>query len=74
MYFAKIPNCNCRRTYLLRESYRENGPVKNGTLADVSHLTIEPIQLLSRVLKGEKLIPADERSHVVDEAADWLDC
>ena len=60
MYVAKIPNRDSPPTYLLRESYRENGRVKNRTLANISHLPLEQIQLLSRVLKGERLLPADE--------------
>ena len=59
MYVAKIPNRNSPPTYLLRESYRENGRVKNRTLANISHLPIEQIELLSRVLKGEQLLPAE---------------
>ena len=59
MYVAKIPNRNSPPTYLLRESYRENGRVKNRTVANISHLPIEQIQLLSRVLKGEQLLPAE---------------
>jgi len=60
MYVARIPNRDSPPTYLLRESYRENGRVKNRTLANISHLPIEQIQLLSRVLKGEQLLPADD--------------
>lgn len=56
MYVAKIPNRNSRPTYLLRESYRENGEVKNRTLANISHLPDRQIQLISRVLKGEELV------------------
>lgn len=59
MYVAKIPNRNSPPTYLLRESYRENGQVKNRTVANISHLPVEQIQLLSRVLKGEQLLPSD---------------
>jgi transposase len=60
MYVAKIPNRTSPPTYLLRESYRENGHVKNRTIANISHLPIEQIQLLSRVLNGEQLLSADE--------------
>ena len=59
MYVAKIPNRKSPPTYLLRESYRENGRVKNRTVANISHLPLEQIQLLSRVLKGEQLLPAE---------------
>jgi len=59
MYVARIPNRNSPPTYLLRESYRDNGHVKNRTVANISHLPLEQIQLLSRVLKGEQLLPVD---------------
>ena len=60
MYVAKVPNRNSVPTYLLRESYRENGKVKNRTLANLSHLPHAQIQLISRVLKGEELVPIDD--------------
>lgn len=60
MYVARIPNRNSPPTYLLRESYRENGRVKNRTLANISHLPVGQIALLSRVLKGERLMPVDD--------------
>ena len=59
MYVARIPNRNSPPAYLLRESYRENGCVKNRTVANISHLPIQQIQLLSRVLKGEQLLPVE---------------
>lgn len=59
MYRARIPHRNSPPTDLLRESYRENGQVKNRTLAQISPRPIEQIQLLSRVLPGEQLLPAD---------------
>ena len=60
MYVAEVPNRNSRPTYLLRESYREDGKVKNRTLANLSHLPDDRIQLLRRVLKGEQLVSADD--------------
>lgn len=60
MYVATIPNRDSPPTYLLRESYRENGRVKNRTLANISHLPTSQIQLLSRVLRGETLLPAED--------------
>ncbi len=65
MYVAKVPNRNSPPTYLLRESYRANGQVKNRTLANISNLPIEQIQLLSRVLKGEQLLPADDTFRII---------
>ncbi len=60
MYIAKVPNRNSPPAYLLRESYRENGKVKNRTLANLSHLPLSQIQLISRVLKGQELVPIDD--------------
>ena len=60
MYIAKVPNRNSPPAYLLRESYRENGKVKNRTLANLSSLPIDQIEAMRRVLKGEKLVPAAE--------------
>ena len=60
MYVAKIPNRNSPPTYLLRESYRQNGKVRNRTLANLSSLPLEQIEQIRRVLKGEKLVPVEE--------------
>jgi transposase len=65
MYIAKVPNRNSPPAYLLRESYRENGKVKNRTLANLTALPLEQIELLSRVLKGETLVPADDAFRIV---------
>ena len=43
MNVAGIPNRNSPPTYLLRESYRDNGRVKNRTITNISHLPIEQI-------------------------------
>ena len=60
MYVATVPNRNSRPTFLLRESYRHKGQVKNRTLANISHLPDSQIQLIRRVLKGEELVPIDD--------------
>ena len=60
MYIARVPNRNSPPAYLLRESYREYGKVKNRTLANLSALPIEQIEAIRRVLKGEKLVPIEE--------------
>jgi len=60
MYIARIPNRSSPPAYLLRESYREGGKVKNRTLANLSHLPIEQIELIRRVLKGEHLVAPEE--------------
>lgn len=60
MYIARIPNRSSPAAYLLRESYREDGQVKNRTLANLSHLPIEQIEQIRRVLKGESLVSPDD--------------
>jgi transposase len=60
MYIANVPNRNSPPTYLLRESYRENGKVKNRTLANLTHLPHSQIQLISQVLKGQELVAVDD--------------
>ena len=60
MYVAVVPNRNSKPTYLLRESYREGGKVKNRTLANLSRLPMEKIALIDRVLKGHQLVPLEE--------------
>jgi hypothetical protein len=64
MYIARVPNRNSPPSYLLRESYRENGKVKNRTLANLSSLPRPQIAMLSRVLRGESLVAADDAFHV----------
>ena len=41
---------------LLRHSYREDGKVKNRTLANLSHLPKETVELVRRSLAGEKFL------------------
>ena len=52
MYVARVPNRQSPPAILLRESFREDGKVKNRTLANLSHWPDEKIDALSRVLKG----------------------
>jgi transposase len=60
MYIARVPNRSSPPAYLLRESYREAGKVKNRTLANLSQLPIQQIELMRRVLKGETLVSLHE--------------
>jgi transposase len=66
MYVAIVPNRNSKPAVLLRESYREDGKVKNRTLANISHLADDKIDLLRRVLSGEKLVGADDSVEAVE--------
>ena len=45
---------------LLRRSYREGGKVKKETVANLSHLPDEVIELIRRALRGESFLAAEE--------------
>ncbi len=65
MYVTAIPNRNSPPAVLLRESYREDGRVKNRTLANLSKWPAEKVANLKRVLKGEHLVSIDETFDIV---------
>src|SRR5919106_2810220 len=44
--------------HLLRRSYREGGKVKKETLANLSHLPDDLVELIRRRLQGERFLPA----------------
>src|SRR6266516_6037118 len=46
-------------THLLRRSYREGGKVKNETLANLSHLPDELIELIRGALAGRRYVDAE---------------
>ena len=53
MYVSAVPNRNSPPAILIRESYREDGKVRNRTIANISHWPPEQIQALRQVLKGQ---------------------
>lgn len=53
MYVAVVPNRNSPPAVLLREAFRQDGKVRNRTLANLSHWPAEQIQALRQVLKGD---------------------
>jgi Transposase DDE domain len=53
------------RSYLLRRSYRDGGQVKHETLANLSQLPAEQIELISRSLRGEAFVPAAAAVQVI---------
>lgn len=57
MHIAKVPNRNAKPSFLLRETYREDGKVKNRTLANLSKLPAERIETLRAALRGDPLAP-----------------
>lgn len=58
MYVASIPNRNSPPAILLRESYREDGKVKNRTLANLSDWPPAKLEALRAVLRGATNIAA----------------
>ena len=52
MYVAMVPNRGSPPAILLRESFREDGKVKNRTLANLSHWPEDKVEALRGVLKG----------------------
>lgn len=60
MYIASIPNRGSRPTIIIREGYREDGKVKNRTIANITHWPKEKINALRLVLKGKKVALVDE--------------
>jgi len=67
MYVVDIPNRNSPPATLLRESYRENGKVKNRTLANLSQWPRHKIEALKAVLKG-----STPQTRPLDQAFDVL--
>jgi hypothetical protein len=59
MYVVKVPNRGSPPAILLRESYREDGKVKNRTLANLSSWPEAKVEALSAVLKGQPPPGAD---------------
>jgi hypothetical protein len=45
-------------THLLRRSYREDGKVKNETVANLSHLPADLIEMIRASLAGQPFVPA----------------
>jgi transposase len=60
MYIEVVPNRSSPPTVLLREGWREGKKVRKRTLANLSKLPAEAVEVLRRVLKGETLVNAEE--------------
>jgi hypothetical protein len=45
-------------THLLRPSYRQDGKVKNETVANLSHLPADLIEMIRASLAGQAFVPA----------------
>jgi hypothetical protein len=60
MYVTVVPNRGSPPAILLRATYREDGKVKNRTLANLTKWRPEKIAALRAVLRDEPLLPAGE--------------
>jgi transposase len=66
MYITSIPNRSSPPAILLRESFRENGKVKSRTLANLSKLPKDAVDLLKRHLAGDRFVGTDEAFDYVE--------
>ncbi len=65
MHIDIVPNRTSKPTVLLRTARREGKKIKKHTLANLSELPMDQVELIRRALKGEKLVPADAVFEVV---------
>ena len=56
MYITSIPNRNSPPCILLRESYRQEGKVRNRTLANLTHWPPDLVEGLRQLLQGGKVL------------------
>jgi len=47
-------------SHLLRRTYREGGKVRHETLGNISHLPPELVEIIRKVLRGERYVPVSE--------------
>lgn len=69
MYIDVVPNRNSPPAVLLRESFREGREVRKRTLANLSALPMEQVELLRRSLKGERFYSIEQLFRVVRNTA-----
>ena len=60
MHIDIVPNRVSRPTILLRESYRDGGNVKKRTIGNISSLSMDKVELIRQVLRGDPLVPVTE--------------
>jgi len=68
MYIAIVPNRSSPPAILLRQGYREDGKVRNRTLANLSSLPMDQIAAIRAVLRGEALRPIGELFEITASA------
>jgi hypothetical protein len=63
-YVGKDGQEKIYETHLLRRSYREDGKAKNETVANLSHLPGQVIEVIRRCLAGDTLVPAAQAATI----------
>ena len=60
MYIEKVPNRNSPPAILLREGWREGKKTRKRTVANLSSWPSQKVEMLRRLLAGERLVPIGE--------------
>ena len=63
-YIGKDGRERVYETHLLRRSWREGAKVRNETVANLTKLPAETIELIRRSLAGERFVPAGQQAQV----------
>src|ERR1700675_2119761 len=71
MYIAVVPNRSSPPAILLRESFREQGKVKNRTLANLSAWSSDRVEALRQVLRGRLGPPAPRAGTALEIVRSW---
>ncbi len=65
MYIERIPNRKSPPAILLRESFREGKKVHKRTLGNLSSLPAQQIELIGRVIRGERLTALEDHFEIM---------
>ena len=60
MHIDIVPNRASTPTILLRESYRAGDKVKKRTIGNISSLSMDKVELIRQVLRGDPLVPVTD--------------
>ena len=69
MHIDIVPNRNSKPAVLLRESYREGKNPRKRTLANLSKLPMDQVESMRRILKGEKLVSAEDVFEIIQDGS-----
>lgn len=69
MHIEIVPNRSSAPAVLLRESYREGRKVKKRTLANLSKLPMDQVEVIRAVLRGDRMVPLAQSLEIVASKA-----